>query len=147
MNMISPVFVRFASCVVVLFSTPALSGPLLLGSAAGSCSAEDQTLIKAHPGTGGDSFGKDAADCGKAAYGIFSGFNRDTFTTCLRKKISLSAGCADCYAGAGAYGAGNCKWPCLTNWCSKGCMDCAAGNNTALAQCTGFPATPMTPCS
>jgi hypothetical protein len=88
-----------------------------------------------------------SSDCGYESYSIFSGFNEDTFKTCIKGKGIKTDSCASCYAAEAKYGADNCKLACMSSWCSKGCLDCTAKNKASLDACTGFPQDPVTPCS
>jgi len=115
--------------------------------AGAGCSAADQAYIHAHKGSDSSSFGQSCSTCGHKAYSIWSGFSKPIFDTCLVKMTGVSETCADCYAGAGKYGAGNCKSACMWSWCSSGCFSCTATALPDLKQCTGFEPDPVAPCS
>merc|ERR1712039_311887 len=114
-----------------------------MGSAdAGACSADDQKKL-----TDPNVIGKKAGDCGKTSYNVFTGkFNHDKFNSCLTASAGISAGCSECYAASGEYGADNCKAKCLLGWCKQGCLDCVKPAQADLDKCTGFTSAPATPC-
>merc|ERR1711988_793939 len=98
-------------------------------------------------GSDPDTIGKKAGDCGKSAYNVLTGkFNHDKFNDCLTKSASISAGCSECYAVSGEFGAKNCKAACLLGWCKQGCLDCVKPAQADLDTCTGFTSGSATPC-
>jgi len=111
-------------------------------STAGACSSDDQAAL-----TDPNVVGKKAGDCGKKAYSIISGkFDHGKFNDCLTDSAGISAGCSECYAVSGDYGAGNCKAACLLGWCKSGCLDCVKPAQADLDTCTGFTSGSATPC-
>merc|ERR1712188_365529 len=112
-------------------------------SSTGACSADDQAAIS-DPNT----IGKKAGDCGKTAYNVVTGnFNHDKFNDCLTASAGISAGCSECYAVSGEFGAKNCKAACLLGWCKPGCLDCVKPAQGDLDKCTGFTSGSATPCN
>merc|ERR1711907_660370 len=113
-----------------------------LEASAGACSADDQAAI-----SDPDTIGKKAGDCGKSAYNVLSGnFDHDKFNGCLTAAVGISAGCSECYAVSGEFGAKNCKAACLLGWCKQGCLDCVKPAQADLDKCTGFTSGSATPC-
>jgi hypothetical protein len=115
-----------------------------LESAAGACSADEQTKL-------GDSatVGKAGSDCGLGAYNVITGaFNHDKFNDCFTGKVGISSGCSECYATNGEFAAKNCKAACLLGWCKQGCLDCSTADapKSALDACTGFTSGSADPC-
>lgn len=107
------------------------------GVAAGACNADDQSKIEAMGGGDDDGhFPKTTSDCGKSALNILKGIDETKFNQCLTTKVGFSSGCSDCYWKAAQYGYANCKLACISSWCSKTCLDCAAGFDTN--SCAGF---------
>uniref|UniRef100_A0A6V0EME5 Uncharacterized protein n=1 Tax=Zooxanthella nutricula TaxID=1333877 RepID=A0A6V0EME5_9DINO len=108
-------------------------------SAAGHCSIDDRAnMLKAGGGYSDGSFPSMCAACGHSSWGLFSGFNKDTYVDCLVGKANLTAGCANCFAGAGQYGYSHCKWSCMFSWSSSGCLSCEMPYNSTLVECVGF---------
>merc|ERR1740121_2997736 len=50
----------------------------------------------------------------------------------------LSDQCLDCVGKVGKYGYDKCKWSCLSNWCSKDCLECTAKYEAEADKCFGF---------
>lgn len=112
------------------------------------CSAKDKSLLasKKYRGNGKTSQGQHSADCGKKAYSVFSGLNKDKFGTCLHDRIPISMGCVSCYTAMADAGAKNCKSACIFSWCSSGCLKCTKKYQPDLNRCTGFTAFPVDAC-
>jgi len=70
----------------------------------------------------------------------------DKFNSCLTSSAGISAGCSECYAVSGEFGAKNCKAACLLGWCKSGCLDCVKPAQADLDTCTGFTSGSATPC-
>merc|ERR1711907_513717 len=124
--------------------SPSKADPCMDSSATGACSADEQAAL-------GDSatVGKAGSDCGLAAYNVLTGnFNHDKFNDCFTGKLSIGAGCSECYATNGEYAAKNCKSACLLGWCKQGCLDCSTADEpkSALDACTGFTSGSAEPC-
>ena len=112
-----------------------------------ACTETDEAIIGKFPaGSSEGSYAGSCAECGKEAYSIFSGFHADEYDDCLTKATGVSRTCADCYAGAGQYGADNCKSACIFSWCSEGCLQCTGAYTAKLAACTGFNVPTLSPC-
>merc|ERR1712054_462045 len=108
----------------------------------GACSADEQATL-ADPQT----TGQKANDCGTKAYNIITGkFDHDKFNACFTASAGISAGCSECYAVSGEYGAANCKADCLLGWCKSGCLSCTAPAQQTLGTCTGFTTPTADPC-
>jgi len=114
----------------------------------GACSASDQSKINARGGGDGEHhFPKDSEECAREALSIFSGINPTTFQKCLTGRVPISSGCAHCYWEAAQYGFENCKWSCMSSWCSSGCLSCSKGGADKAIACAGFTSTSVpTPC-
>merc|ERR1712004_618975 len=110
----------------------------------GACSADEQAAL-----SDSATVGKAGSDCGLGAYNVLTGnFNHDKFNDCFTGKLSIGAGCSECYATNGEYAAKNCKAQCLLGWCKQGCLDCSTADEpkSALDACTGFASGSAEPC-
>jgi len=96
-------------------------------------------------GLGVQAFAQQMADCGHSSLNWLFQWQAGEFIECA-ENTGLSNSCARCYEGSGRYGYDNCKFACLTSWCSEGCLSCTAVYNTELEQCVGRPYQPATPC-
>mmetsp|Transcript_46776 Transcript_46776/g.111263 ORF Transcript_46776/g.111263 Transcript_46776/m.111263 type:complete len:144 (-) Transcript_46776:220-651(-) len=113
----------------------------------GGCTDEDQAAIGSLPsGTGDGSFGSISSKCGYQAYSIFYGFNQEKFRKCVEGSVPISDGCAGCFAQHGDYTSHNCVLACMTNWCSKACIDCSNQDLDNLNGCAGYSTPTVSPC-
>merc|ERR1712066_896243 len=105
----------------------------------GACGKEDEhAMAKKGSGHHKGSFPWITSDCGKASYSVWWGFNKKDFAKCVRKDVpGMTKPCAKCMAKHANYMTDNCKWACMTNWCSAGCLSCSANDNKAIKACTG----------
>merc|ERR1712151_1328292 len=107
------------------------------GDRTGQCSENDfKVMWDMGPGTSSGTFPKKNADCGRASYSIFWGFNKDKFVSCM-SGTGLSGSCSGCFAGAAQYGTINCKVACITSWSSSGCLSCTGKYTSSLETCVG----------
>lgn len=106
--------------------------------AGGKCSTNDMAAMEERgAGHKAGSFPEIAAKCGKKAFSLFKGFQREVYNKCLAEGTSISAGCSTCFADSAQYGVQNCKSACWASWCSSKCLKCANENKGTLAQCVG----------
>eukprot|EP00927_Polykrikos_kofoidii_P064209 TRINITY_DN5928_c0_g1_i1.p1 TRINITY_DN5928_c0_g1~~TRINITY_DN5928_c0_g1_i1.p1 ORF type:complete len:196 (+),score=28.65 TRINITY_DN5928_c0_g1_i1:90-677(+) len=114
---------------------------------AGACSPGDvAALHAAGGGHDGGSVGGKTATCASNAYSIWWGLNEESFVSCVHRVLGISYGCADCFRGAARYGADNCKFACLTSWCSQGCLSCVQHGENGVERCTGVVLPKATSC-
>jgi len=106
------------------------------------CTAADYAHMDA---LGVNAFASQVANCGSSTLNWLFQWQAGAFIQCV-ENTGLSNSCARCYEGSGRYGYDNCKFACLTSWCSEGCLSCTSGYNTELEQCVGRPYEPATPC-
>merc|ERR1711904_651598 len=107
-------------------------------AAAGSCSAKDESWIKAHFRNGNVSFADMNNDCEHSSFSIWSGFDMDSMKSCIKQKTGMSDSCAQCWGNHGQYGIDNCKLPCLLTWCNTACLSCLNKDLPNVNKCTGF---------
>lgn len=122
------------------------SSAVLVGvAAAGACTDEEAQKLLAHPIVQGNMANK----CGHppAADITHHRIKHDKFNQCYTKMMGISEQCSDCYADAADYGIKHCVNPCLTNWCSHGCLKCTQPARDPLAMCTGFTPADVTSCT
>eukprot|EP00933_Yihiella_yeosuensis_P055383 TRINITY_DN54136_c0_g1_i1.p1 TRINITY_DN54136_c0_g1~~TRINITY_DN54136_c0_g1_i1.p1 ORF type:complete len:144 (+),score=32.67 TRINITY_DN54136_c0_g1_i1:116-547(+) len=129
-------------CVVALMIGP-------ISAFAGSCGDDDLAKIKAVPAdTSAKSFGALSAVCGRKSYSFLTGkFDHATFDSCMKDSIGISGSCSECYADLAEYGCANCKMACLSGWCTSKCLECTAAAQPKAAQCSGYQAPTVKPCS
>jgi len=123
----------------------AASFAVLVGvAAAGACTDEEAQILLSDPIHQGNKANK----CGHppAADIIHHKIKHDIFNKCYTKEMGISEQCSDCFADAADYGIQNCVTPCMTNWCSSGCLQCTQPAQDPLAMCTGFTPIPLTSC-
>jgi hypothetical protein len=124
----------------------AKAAPVEASVKAAACSAADQAAINAKGGgTASGSFPELTSECSKKSVNIFKGIDETKFNTCFEGDIAgVSEPCSDCFWQAAEYGFKHCKGACIANWCSSGCLECAAKFDAA--GCAGFTAPAPTPC-
>merc|ERR1711937_972990 len=106
------------------------------------CSAADQAAINARGGGDADGhFPMDNEECAKAALSFFHGIDKAKFDTCLTGRVKISSACAGCYWQSSQYGFENCKFSCMTSWCSSKCLSCTAPGGKQADACAGFATT------
>jgi hypothetical protein len=116
---------------------------------AGSCTKADEKAMAAKGNGHADgSFPKITSNCGKDSYSVIWGFDQGHFANCAQKDVpGMGPGCAKCMAVHANYMVDNCKWACLTNWCSSSCLDCGKPHHDELQACAGDVELPTTgPC-
>merc|ERR1719198_331804 len=117
----------------------------------GGCDDSDQQIINAAgSGKGSDknSFPGVMNKCGREAYSFWSNsFDEGKFDKCVQKSSmkGISKACSKCMAIGPAYGAQNCKGPCMSNACSSGCKKCTEPSGPKIVSCAGF-STPEMKC-
>merc|ERR1711924_414287 len=79
---------------------------------AGACTDADVAAAnKKGSGHGAGAFPTINADCGKASYSVWWGFNQGDFAKCVMKDVpGLGQPCANCIAKQSQFGVDNCKW-------------------------------------
>eukprot|EP00929_Paragymnodinium_shiwhaense_P063902 TRINITY_DN3197_c0_g1_i1.p1 TRINITY_DN3197_c0_g1~~TRINITY_DN3197_c0_g1_i1.p1 ORF type:complete len:383 (-),score=82.36 TRINITY_DN3197_c0_g1_i1:284-1432(-) len=111
--------------------------------AAGACSADDfASMNKLGAGSKKGSFAETVSTCARGAYSLWYGLSQDKDQGCLRKKIGISGGCAECIHKANQFGTKHCKVACIKSWCSESCLKCSMGYKPQLESCTGGGALP-----
>jgi len=115
---------------------------------AAQCTEADGAAMERYgAGNRRGSFGSEVADCGKnSRTGWFgTGFSESKMQSCVGS-LGLTSSCAGCFANAGRYGFGNCKFACLIggSWCSSRCLNCMDGAKTE--QCTGIKVPDVSSC-
>lgn len=117
------------------------------------CTADDRQLLFQYGYKGrndkkqGRNFAQEMNDCGRAGYTFWVGFSYKDFKKCVRKTAfgTLTDKCQKCLSIGPSYGAQNCKGACVSNACSKDCIDCNAASGYYINQCSGG-GTPTTFC-
>eukprot|EP00929_Paragymnodinium_shiwhaense_P063903 TRINITY_DN3197_c0_g2_i1.p1 TRINITY_DN3197_c0_g2~~TRINITY_DN3197_c0_g2_i1.p1 ORF type:complete len:412 (-),score=100.60 TRINITY_DN3197_c0_g2_i1:346-1485(-) len=105
---------------------------------AGACSDDDfQRMKSLGAGSKKGTFAETVSTCARGAYSLWYGLSADKDKGCLRKKVGVSAGCADCIHKANQFGTKNCKVACIKSWCSESCLKCSGGAKAELESCTG----------
>lgn len=134
--MISSLLLTLASCKKEALADVATD------KEAGLCTTSDRKLV-IHPNN--KEFTKNMDKCSSDAWG-----NAEKTKKCLKTHYpKLSDGCAKCYGDMASCGASHCKWKCLSNHFSKGCLECVNKNcrdaqkkstSFSLIKCTGLRA-------
>lgn len=104
------------------------------------CNADDQSFLSTLTGHA-QTFFQDARDCGSrsAKIGWTIWWDWNAFQSCFSEAYpKLSHTCVACYNAQGKHGFSQCKWPCLTSWCSKECLECNDGFKEHLSICVGM---------
>jgi hypothetical protein len=104
------------------------------------CNADDHDFLSPLIGHA-QSFFQAGRDCGaqSAKIGWTIWWDWSAFQSCFSEVYpKLSNTCVACYNAQGKYGFSQCKWPCLTSWCSKECLECNAGFKEHLSLCVGM---------
>jgi hypothetical protein len=76
--------------------------------------------------------------CASASYSLWSGFNQDTFKTCIKHAgLVVSDTCTTCITAPVLFGVDNCKTYCALGSCSDYCKMCTQDASAELPRCTG----------
>lgn len=105
----------------------------------GKCTEGDMKAMNAAgPGPETGSFASSCAACGSSSVSWTMQMQDSKYKKCLQGKVPISGSCASCFLDSAKYGLGNCKMPCMSNWCSKGCLECIDNYQPEVRKCVGF---------